>query len=233
MKILVLGDIHGHDSWKEAIKRESPDKIVFLGDYFDYFAKITPEEQVKNFKEILALKEEYQENCVLCLGNHDYSYMTNSHCSGYNWQTQKLLGNDILHLYEEEVLVPFHIEDNIIFSHAGISLTWIKDVCKCDTITSLKHLFSNPIEAVHLLDFNMISGYNPYGDTKSQSPLWIRPKSLLSDVIDGHLQAVGYTHTNVVTRQDNVWFCDSLPNSYLIIEDGRFIIKDIENDSNT
>lgn len=58
MKILVLGDIHGHDSWKEAIKRESPDKIVFLGDYFDCFAKITPKEQVKNFKEILALKEE-------------------------------------------------------------------------------------------------------------------------------------------------------------------------------
>lgn len=28
MKILVLGDIHGHDSWKEAIKRESPDKVV-------------------------------------------------------------------------------------------------------------------------------------------------------------------------------------------------------------
>ena len=34
MKIIALGDIHGHESWINVIEQEKTfDKIVFLGDY--------------------------------------------------------------------------------------------------------------------------------------------------------------------------------------------------------
>ena len=37
MKTLLLGDIHGRNIWKEIIKKETPDRVVFIGDYFDSF----------------------------------------------------------------------------------------------------------------------------------------------------------------------------------------------------
>ena len=33
MRTLVLGDIHGKTIWKDIIKKENPDKVIFLGDY--------------------------------------------------------------------------------------------------------------------------------------------------------------------------------------------------------
>jgi predicted phosphodiesterase len=37
MKTLIIPDIHGKSVWKQMIEVESPDRIVFLGDYFDSF----------------------------------------------------------------------------------------------------------------------------------------------------------------------------------------------------
>ena len=53
-KIVVIGDIHGHDSWKKLIEL-NPDatEFVFIGDYFDSFS-IPHVEQIYNYKEIIA-----------------------------------------------------------------------------------------------------------------------------------------------------------------------------------
>ncbi len=34
-KTLVLGDTHGRSNWKLAIHQEQPDRVIFIGDYFD------------------------------------------------------------------------------------------------------------------------------------------------------------------------------------------------------
>jgi predicted phosphodiesterase len=36
-KTVVIGDIHGRDSWKQIIKDQNPDRVVFMGDYFDSY----------------------------------------------------------------------------------------------------------------------------------------------------------------------------------------------------
>ena len=55
-KIVFIGDIHGHDTWKEIVyKNSDADQFVFVGDYFDAYL-ITPTVQIENFKDILNSK---------------------------------------------------------------------------------------------------------------------------------------------------------------------------------
>ena len=37
MKTLLIADLHGLDIWKNIVAKEQPDKIIFLGDYWDSF----------------------------------------------------------------------------------------------------------------------------------------------------------------------------------------------------
>ena len=48
-KILVLGDIHGRTCWADIIKKENPDKVIFLGDYVSTHDNISEEQQWKIF----------------------------------------------------------------------------------------------------------------------------------------------------------------------------------------
>ena len=54
MRTIFLGDTHGRATWKDIITKENPDRVVFIGDYFDSF-DIEPAEQMFNFKEIFQL----------------------------------------------------------------------------------------------------------------------------------------------------------------------------------
>ena len=83
MKTLVLGDQHGRSNWKLAVHLENPDRVVFMGDYFDSF-DISGVEQIQNFKEIIEYKEtaftnagkdeQHKTKVVLLIGNHDHHY---------------------------------------------------------------------------------------------------------------------------------------------------------------
>ena len=34
---IVIGDTHGRNYWKKIIKHENPNRVIFIGDYFDSF----------------------------------------------------------------------------------------------------------------------------------------------------------------------------------------------------
>ena len=70
MKTLVLGDIHGRTIWKDIIKKENPDKVIFLGDYVTTHEGISSEQQISNLEEILTYKEENSDKVILLRGNH-------------------------------------------------------------------------------------------------------------------------------------------------------------------
>ena len=69
MKILVLGDIHGRTIWKDIIEKESPDKIIFLGDYVSTHDNISADQQLSNLNNILDYKEESSDKVILLRGN--------------------------------------------------------------------------------------------------------------------------------------------------------------------
>ncbi len=56
MKTVVIGDIHGRSVWKLIVETEKPDRVIFIGDYFDSF-EFSGVEQIDNFKQIIQYKE--------------------------------------------------------------------------------------------------------------------------------------------------------------------------------
>lgn len=222
MRILVIGDIHGHNGWDKIVFKEDWDKVVFLGDYFDNYKNTPGKEQVTNFKEILAMKATHPDKVELLYGNHDHSYLNKEMCSGYKWQNQLIYEEVLKGAKDKGWLKPVYIHDDIIFSHAGVSSYWLKEVAQ------LAHPQDITWENVPLdkFNFNGLTGYNSFGDTPSQSPIWIRPTSLLQYPIDGYRQVVGHTHMRAPVNRDGVWFNDMMPKYYIIIEDGNIEFKE-------
>lgn len=71
--------------------------------------------------------------------------------------------------------------------------------------------------------------YSIYGDDVEQSPVWVRPDSLLKDRLDTWAQVVGYTVQDSLVLSGEVFFIDTLGTSgeYLIWEDGEFSVVEM------
>lgn len=131
--ILVLPDIHGRTFWKKKCQDITKyDRVIFLGDYFDPYAfeDITVKDAIKNFKEILELKKNNFDKVVLLLGNHDMPYYSQYYYNRYDYHCRhsKKYHDEISNMFDEhhDWFKLVHIEDNIVFSHAGIREDWIK-----------------------------------------------------------------------------------------------------------
>ena len=78
----------------------------------------------------------------------------------------------------------------------------------------------------------MFCGFNPYGDSKTQTPIWIRPMSLMSGnkktfLKKDYIQIVGHTQVKKIdtgkATGGRYFFIDALDEGqYLIHEDGKF-----------
>ncbi len=226
MRILVIGDLHGHSSWKSIVENETFDKVIFLGDYLDSFTLI-PEVIEDNLKDLIEYKKSNMDKCILLYGNHDHSYYHGERCSGYNWHGRKLYEPLLEKMFNENLIQLIHVEDDIIYSHAGVSKYWLKEVAGLDKPEDITF---EGLEGTNvgfdLLNWNCLTGYNGYGDTISQSPLWIRPNSLLKDKLENYRQIVGHTSMTEPITEDGIWFNDMMPKYYIIIEDGEINFKE-------
>lgn len=229
MRTLVLGDIHGKTIWKDIIKKENPDKVIFLGDYVTTHDDISSEKQIANLEEILDYKEANSSKVILLRGNHDGQHL------GYSWAECSGLDRTVLEYMSEETFkerflsltqwVYIDKELNTIFSHAGVSRVWMESV-NCD-IEDLNTLIPS-----ELFGFTPDSLFDCYGDSVTQPPTWIRPRALCKCNISGYDQVVGHTpvthgivNMRKATKENrNIWLCDALGLSkYLLIENGTFI----------
>lgn len=142
-KVLCLADIHGRKFWREVISNNADkvDKVIFLGDYLDpyqneieenpelmeckYFGD--SENLLKMLGDIVALKKINPDKYILFCGNHSCSYIWSKFSAATrtdykNWEKYHKFFLENLNLFN---LV--WIEDNVIFSHAGISEGWAED----------------------------------------------------------------------------------------------------------
>ncbi len=96
MKTIVLGDTHGRSFWKLITHKENPDRVIFIGDYFDSF-EISGVDQIQNFKEIIEFKWRGDCEVILLVGNHDYHYMRgiNEQYSGYQSNLAPTIGFEL------------------------------------------------------------------------------------------------------------------------------------------
>ena len=252
MKTLILGDIHGRTCWYDIIEDEQPDKIIFLGDYVSTHETISSQQQCSNLEDILNFKEGFGENCILLRGNHDMQHL------GYSWAACSGLDRSVQN-YMMQIKDRFlkltqwvYVQDNVVFSHAGISKVWMENV-KLDDVNKINDL--PPSEKFGFWPCKL-SDYS--GDSATQPPTWIRPWTLIHYAFGDYTYVVGHTCINYYSpgvellndqcikgykgswvfdendekckaqiefynTTNKIWCCDALPHSYLIIEDGEFI----------
>lgn len=223
-KIVVIGDIHGCDKWKQVMQAHGDaTEFVFIGDYFDSFSR-NHAECIHNFKEIIKWKEASKIKVTMLIGNHDFHYM--SDCGGrYGgwsaWHSAEI--SELLRENKQHLQVAYS-SGRYLFSHAGISKEWYESVFpdnnrSGDIADQVNELWSYDKRA-----FNH-TGMNPYGEDPGEGPMWIRPKSLKSSPLhDSWIQIVGHTHMHQIEYDDNHYFVDTLPYEYLTIEDGTPVI---------
>lgn len=231
MKTIAIGDIHGRTIWKDIVAKESADKVVFIGDYFDSYDDYTAAEQMHNFKEIIEFKESGE--VIMMIGNHDFHYIEGSeHYSGYQAGAAAAI-NDLLHNNLHHLQMCYRM-DEFLFSHAGVSHDWLE-------LHSKEYKDNNDVDVAQIVndlwEFTprafKFAGWDPYGDSVISSSIWIRPLSLVrsndgTKLKEKYTQVVGHTQ---VTRIDvagkstggKYYLIDALGTSreYLIIEDGE------------
>ena len=228
MKIVVIGDIHGETIWEKIVElHKDADKFIFLGDYWDSFY-VNPDVQKLNYLNIQKFRDEqYPGKVVTLLGNHDYHYIYPVRYSGWKLETSFLSEKLLLQDFKDGKLKYAYKHDNILFSHAGITNYWLNEIAKC----TLDELLEGDVQQKHF-DWNSKLGFDPYGNTISNSPIWVRPTSLMRDALKGdYIQVVGHTGMQSITNTDKLWFCDTIPKSYLIIEEGKFKIMNVKDDA--
>jgi len=249
MKTVVVGDVHGRSVWKLIVNQEQPDRVIFIGDYFDSW-DIPGLEQIYNFKEILEYKEtsysrvgtleEHKTDVILLIGNHDHHYFPeigNTGTSGYQYgiapNITQVLDENRRHL---QMAYSF---DNFLFTHAGVSPVFMdntfgEDGWNKDNVVKL--LNDKMIYQPKTFEFN---GMESSGNNTTQTPIWIRPSSLMSankkhkkGLKNDYIQIVGHTQMKKLDLVGSdkytggrYCFIDTLDTSgqYLIIEDEKLM----------
>ena len=234
MKTVVLGDIHGRSIWKPILEKESDaDTVVFIGDYFDSF-DISGAEQLYNFQEILNYKRDSGKEVILLVGNHDHHYFPEigyTGTSGFQhsmWPAISAVINE-----NRQQLQMCYNDGEFLFSHAGISVSWLKNAFKKDWTVD------NVVEKVNELYLHKprwfnFSGLDPYGDDTYQTPIWIRPRSLKiannnTNLYRKYIQVVGHTHRSGIEFSGRIYFVDTFDtcDEYLTIVDGKVILASL------
>ncbi|MEO6132662.1 MAG: metallophosphoesterase [Saprospiraceae bacterium] len=232
MKLIALGDTHGRPYWKDIVRYQVYDKIVFIGDYFDTKEEISAEEQISNFKEICAFKRTNPDKVILLLGNHDFHYLdwTSEIYTGFQRQYYDEISALLHEALANGLLRLCYSFENILFTHAGVSKTW----CEANGIDMTN--IESAINELFALDPGMFEfDPDPLLGEKMEagiSPIWVRPDRLKNDKPEDFIQVVGHTMQLRVRVIDDIVLIDTLGTSreYLLIEEGKVYVMKIKDD---
>ena len=230
MRIIILPDIHGRVWWKDILDKDQYDLVIFLGDYVSTHQDITGEAQINNLKNILDFKESNPDKVILLRGNHDLQHLGYywAECSGYfrdvgKWMSQK---ENLDRFLKDTQWIYLYKPSNLLFSHAGISITWLGN-----TGVLLKDINKLPPSSLFGFTAGIDNPYDNYGYSIYQPCTWIRPESLLSNISKRYTQIVGHTTFYKIehcqTENYNVYFCDCNLQEYLVFDNGEFEIKKV------
>ena len=221
MKLLILPDIHGRKFWKEPCQNiDHYDKVIFLGDYLDPygFEGIKVADAIDNFKSIIELKRHHMDKVVLLLGNHDMPYFSQSYyrLSRFHSRHSHMHHNEIAQLFmsDKDLFQIAFVCDDILFTHAGVTSTWLYDILKYNVNSVDANEISKLVNG--LIDTNiglerlyMVSTYRGGYDYTS-SCIWadcdetktdyIQPTNKLKDLkqVFGHSLQAFYNKNNEI-----------------------------------
>lgn len=218
MKILSIGDTHGHfvlDEIKEIMN--DYDKIIFVGDYVDSFElnNITIN---GNLHDLISFKQQNMDLVVLLLGNHDIQYLFNNNrhrCSGYRSEIRFDL-YDMFYKNKELFQMSYQI-DNYLWTHAGVHTTWynqrFNEFRKQYGMEAISDQLNTAFELYEESLFDV--GLSRGGWNKVGGPFWCDKDELKSKPLENYHQIVGHTHVNDITtisinQNTSVTFIDTI-----------------------
>jgi hypothetical protein len=235
-KLVAIGDIHGRNIWKQIVDQEQPDTVVFVGDYFDSF-DIPGLDQIYNFQNIIQWKlDNPQCKVVMLIGNHDFHYMNvcNEYYSGFQRNLYLEIGR-VLETNRHHLKMAYRCDD-LVFSHAGITPEFLLNNGwdKQDIVEFINDLWHFQPYKFKFAD-NGYGHSDPYGDDTFQTPIWIRPRSLMKackEVKKTMIQVVGHTAVKEIDAKGKstggrYYFIDCLDNvpQYLVYKNKQIKIN--------
>lgn len=226
-KIIAIGDTHGRRTWEKVLAQEDNtfDRVVFIGDYFDCWDPFTTAEQIENFNNILNYKRNNSDTVTVLLGNHDTQYIIKGErYSGYQPDGALDIAIAIENALSEGLVQLMHIEDDYMFTHAGLTQVWTDtyglDLNKIEEEVNM--LFENNRDAFRFSS----SDSSGSGESCFQSPVWVRPLSLVANFAGDWTQVVGHTTQKNIQYYEGkepikLILIDAIDiGEYLVIEDG-------------
>ncbi len=183
----------------------------------------------------------------MLIGNHDHHYFPevgDTGTSGY----QRIFKHQIeptIDANREYLQIAYQF-DEFLFSHAGVSSKFMdsvfgEDGWKLETmVNDLNELFKyKPLSFNFGMAVSMkkMSYLDPYGDNEEQSPIWIRPRSLMAanrnTLRTEVIQVVGHTGVKKLdidgamkAAGGRYYLIDCLESTgeYLVIQDGELSV---------
>lgn len=131
MRVLVIPDVHGTHHWEKvkSIPESDYDYAVFLSDFVDAWENQWPD-QGENLKAIFDWVRENPVKRKVCLGNHDWSYISGTRyggqVSGHQPEHASEISAILMSNYD---LIALAFEtDKWIFAHAGFTHFWVESM---------------------------------------------------------------------------------------------------------
>ncbi len=194
IKRIVIGDIHGNlNVFNKIYEKEVNDikkgeilDVILLGDYFDTFDEIPSHKQIENFNTLLNIQKNHIKNhgkFIMLMGNHDFHYLpsANERYKGFNLHDY-IEGNImVIKAFARHDLKIAYIDkiNRTIYSHAGVTNKWINE--RGDVPIPLNMIDLCPIK---MLKFTYDKSNGIHSNDPLDSPLWVRPSALLSDMYE-------------------------------------------------
>lgn len=202
---IVIPDVHGRKFWRDVVKGNEDKRIIFLGDYLDPYPSegITSEDAYNELIDIIAFKKNHPDNVTLLLGNHDLGYLDFYICQhrqdfARRKEYQKLL-IDNLSLFNI-VLEDSFADQKILFSHAGIRTTWLKQNewlfdCADFSPPIINELFHDEERRTELFIALSDSSACRGGYCDAGSVVWADVEEFIhnTDELPGYIQVFGHT----------------------------------------
>lgn len=186
-RVLVISDVH-LKPWifdeADKVDKSSYEDIVVLGDLVDDWGKGN---DLGAYEETLNRAAEFGKEhgeSLWCYGNHDVSYLWDAMESGYSIQARLTAVDGITKLERilEDRYKFVHRIDNVLFSHAGVTETFVLHSC-----------------GYHVKEIDdILAKINRMGKQelwRDSSPIWARPQADFYRMFRDDLfyQVVGHT----------------------------------------
>ena len=206
MIILVIPDVH-LKPWifqraSELMREIKADRAVCLMDIADdWKQQLNLDLYNQTYDAAIAFAGEFPDT-LWCYGNHDVCYLWNQRETGYSGiasrtvcEKLRILENT---LPDERQLAYLHRIDNVLFSHGGLSDSFVRRY--------VQDGFYDDIDTV----VDTINSFGCEEMWQDASPIWYRPLFYDGKLYKPRklLQVVGHTPVQEITREGNFISCD-------------------------